>query len=157
MGAFGITLCEEAHFVSLFTSADHSTAASSEVLSMENYSHCTILISKGAGSAVTVIPQECDGFAAANFATFAGYSYAYEGIGVGTDVLSALAAGTTAGVALDSDTDTLLVFEIDATSLSDGYGFLRIAHDAAGASQFSAMAVLSGPRFGKDVTQTAIV
>lgn len=152
----GITLCEQGHFVPLFTSADHSTAASSEVLSMENYSHCTIIIAKGAGSAVTVIPQECDGFAAANFATFAGYSYAEEGTAAG-DTLSALAAGTTAGVAIDADTNTMLIFEIDATALSDGYGFIRITHDAAGASQFSAVACLSGPRFGKDSTVSAII
>lgn len=151
-----MVLCEKGHFVSLFDSADHTTAASSEVFSMEDYRHATVVIQKGAGSAVTITLEECSSFAGASAATFTGYYYAEETTADG-DTLTALAAGTTAGVAISANTTTMLVFEFDSAVLTSGYPYVRIKHTAAGTSQFAAVCILTEPRYGTDTTKTAIV
>lgn len=154
MGAHGITLAEEGHFVTLFAPDAWSSAASSEVFSMENWSHATIIVSKGAGSAVTIILENCTAFAGTGAATMA-FDYYTETTAAG-DTLSARTAATTAGVALDTDTGTLLIIEIDDDELPDGSPYVRIKHDAAGAIDFGAMAVLTGGRIQQSEGLTAI-
>jgi len=156
MGKSGFNLCQEGHYVSLFDPADHTTAASSEVFSMRGWSHVSIIVHVGVGSACTIELEECTSFAASTVATFVPYWYAAEGTADG-DTLSNLAAGTTAGVAIDADTTTVLIFEVDAEALSDGYQYIRITHTANTASIFGAIAILSGGRFQEDGTSTQIV
>lgn len=150
----GITFCEEGHFVSLFDPADQSTAASSEVFSMENWAHATIIVQKGAGSACTIQVEECDDFTPTTAATKI-FDYAEETTADG-DTLTALAEATTAGIAISANTTTLLIIEIDAEKLTDGYPCLRIKHSAATSSHFSVIAILSGGRFQQSQTDTVI-
>lgn len=155
MGAHGMNICEEGHVVSLFDAGNHSTAASSEVFSMKNWDHATIIIQKGAGSASTVILEECTDFTPTTAATMP-FVYYLESTAAG-DTLATKAAGTTAGVALPTGTGTLLIIEVNSEELSDGYPCLRIKHDANTTCAFCAVAVLSGGRYQADTTATAIV
>ena len=151
----GVTLAEVGHFVQLFAAADQTSAASSEVFSMRDYSHCTILINKGAGSACTIQLENCTSFAGASPATMA-FGYYLEGTAAG-DTLAALVVATTAGIAIDADTGTMLVIEVNDDELPDGSPYLRIKHDANTASLWSATAILTGNRFGQAQTRTEIV
>jgi len=150
----GITLSEEGHFVTLFDSDDQGAAGSSEVLSMKNWAHCTILISKGAGSASTIVVKNATSFAGAGAATMP-FAYYKENATDG-DTLSARANATTAGTALSSSAGTILAIEIDADELPDGSPYLYITHNTTTASEFSAMAILTGGRFQKSESDTAI-
>ena len=154
----GFNLVENGHFVNLFSPADdNTTAASSEVFSMENWSHATIVIHKGAGSASTVVLEECTAAAGTGHRTFVPYKYAQEATAAGDTIDAALAAGTTAGVAFSANDGTFLIFEVEASALSDGYEWLRIKYDANAASEWGAFAILSGGRYQEDITATAIV
>jgi len=150
-----ITLCEWGHIVQLFNPDDHTTAASSEVFSMADYAHATIIVQKGPGSASTIVLEECDDFVPTAAASLA-FRYAVEATAAG-DTLTALALAGTAGIAISPNTGTLLVIELDADELSAGYECVRIKHSAAGASIWSAIAVLSSPRYAASITKTAIV
>jgi len=155
MGAHGITLCEEGHFVTLIAPQSQSAALTSEVFSMENYSHATIIVQGGAGSSTTITVSECDDFTPTTAATKT-FSYAQETTADG-DTATALAAATTAGVALGTATGIFTIIEIDDTELTDGYPCIQINLSDPGTSKLvSAFAILTGPRFGEDITQTAI-
>ena len=155
--ARGFNVAEQGHVVSLFSPVSHSTAASSEVFSMEGWAHCTIILHKGVGSASTIVLEECSAFAGTGHRTFTPYKYAQEATASGDTLDAAMAAGTTAGVAIPTGTNTFLIFEVDADALSDGYQYLRIKHNACSASIWGAVAILTGGRYQEDITATAIV
>lgn len=154
MAAHGMNICEEGHVVSLFDAGNHSTAASSEIFSMKGWDHATIIVQKGAGSASTIILEECDDFTPTTAATLP-FIYYTETTAAG-DTLATKATATSAGVALNTATGTLLIIEVNSEELSDGYPCLRIKHDANTTSAYCAIAVLSGGRYKADTTATAI-
>ena len=155
MGVGGMTLVEQGHFVSLFTPESKSAAGSSEIFSLENWGHATIIVQGGAGSASTIVVEECDNFTPSNVTTFA-YNYAKEATAGGDVLDAALAAAGTAGISIGTATDTILVIEIDGDELTDGYPCIRIRHSDPGTSKLiSAIAVLTGGRYQKDITATA--
>lgn len=154
MEVHGINLCEHGHFVQLFNPAAQSTAASSEVFSMKNWDHATIIIQKGAGSAVTITLHSCDDFVPTTVDNL-GFNYYVETTAAG-DTLATKATATSAGAAISANTGTLLIIEVNGEDLTPGYPCLRIAHNAAGSSTFSAIAILTGGRYKADTTATAI-
>jgi len=151
----GINISEQCHYVNLFEPDAYSSAASSEVFSMENWSHATIIVHKGAGSACTFRLEECTAFAGTGHRTFLPYTYTAESTALG-DTLSAAAAGTTAGVAITTGDGSVLIFEVDAAAMSDGYQYMRVFHDAATTTDWGALAFLSGGRYQKSEGATAI-
>ncbi|KKL05912.1 hypothetical protein LCGC14_2601270, partial [marine sediment metagenome] len=72
------------------------------------------------------------------------------------DTLSARTAATTAGVALSTNTGTMLIIEVDADELPDGSPFLRVKHDTVTNSDISITAILSGGRYQQGITSTVI-
>ena len=156
MGRSGFTVVEEGHLVTLLAPVDVAAATSSEVISMENWSHVTFICMKGVGSVGTVQLEECTSFAGAGAATRV-FNYCTEDTASGDTMDAALTAAGTAGIAIDSDTGTLLVIELDADELTDGYPYVRLKVSATGASIQAWLAVLSGGRYQKDITATAIV
>ena len=154
MARKGFVVAEEGHVVQLLTPQDLSAATSSEVFSMANWQHASIICLRGAGSASTIQVEECDDFTPTNAATMT-FKYAYERTAAG-DTLTALATATTAGIAHTTSTGELLVIEIDADELSDGYECVRIKCSAVGTSLSGWVAILSGGRFQEDITATAI-
>ena len=156
MGVGGMTLVEQGHFVTLFNPESVSAAATSDVFSMENWGHVTIIVQGGAGSAATIVVEECDNFTPSNVTTM-GYQYAKEATAAGDVLDAALAAAGTGGTGIGTATGTLLIIEIDADELTDGYPCLRIRHSDPGTSKLiSAVAVLTGGRYQKDITATVI-
>ena len=53
--------------------------------------------------------------------------------------------------------NVLVVIEIDADELSDGYQYIQVNHDApTDGRNLSGLAILSGGRYQEDITATAI-
>jgi hypothetical protein len=155
MGAHGYNLCEEGHIVSLFDAGNHSTAASSEVFSMRDWEHATLIIQKGAGSACTITLESCDDFVPTTVDNL-GFRYYVENTAAG-DTLATVATATSAGVALSTNTGTLLVIEVNAEDLTPAYPCLRIKHTAATTSAWCAVAILTGGRYQSASTVTEII
>ena len=152
----GFTIAEQGHVVTLIAPISISAAATSEVFSMENWGHATIIVQGGAGSACTVTVSECDDFDPTTAATKT-FMYCKEATASGDVADAALAAATTAGTSVGTATGTFLIIEIDNDELSDGYPCVQINLSDPGTSKVvSAVAILSGGRYQKDITATAI-
>lgn len=125
MGRQGKTLVEEGHIVQMLAPVDITVATSSKVIFMGDWSHVTFICLKGAGDDnATIRVEECTGFGGTAASTIV-FDYA-QCLTAGCDVLSALTAATTAGVAIGTSTGTTLAIEIDADELTDGYAYLRL-------------------------------
>jgi len=149
-------VAEQGHVVTLLAPQSQTAALTSDVFSMENWSHATIIVLGGAGSACTVTVSECDNFTPSNAATKV-FNYAVEATALGDVLDAALQAATTAGVGIGTATGTIMVIEIDSDELSDGYPCVQINVTDPGTSKLiSAHAILSGGRYQKDITATAI-
>ena len=156
MGRSGFNVAEQGHIVTMIAPISISTAATSEVISMENWAHCTIICNEGAGSSATFTIRECDNFTPSN-SSLIGFRYYQEGTAAG-DTLSAMAAAGTGGVGAMTASGVITVAEIDAAELSDGYGYLQCNLASPGTSKVvSIIAILSGGRYTEDITATVIV
>ena len=153
----GFVVAEQAHVVSIFYPINITAAATCDVFSMENWSHASIIITAGAGSATTVTVSEADDFTPSNEATKV-FNYAVEATAAGDVLDAALAAAATTGVSTGTATGSIMVIEIDADELADGYPCVIVRFTDPGAGKVvSAVAVLSGGRYQEDITATAIV
>ena len=152
----GFKIAEQGHVVSMLSPVDVIAATSSEVINLENWSHVSFICMKGAGSSATIVVEECDDFVPTNVATIP-YSYAQEATAAG-DTLTALAAAGTAGIASGTASGVLLVIEIDADELSDGFPYIRLKCADPGTSHLGTwVAICSGGRYQEDITATIIV
>ncbi len=146
-------LNEQGHYVLMIDPQTQTAALTSESISMANYDHASILIAGGAGSASTVTVFDA-ATAAASGASMV-FNYCQEAT-AGEDVMdAALAAATTAGVAIPGGTGTMFCIEIDADELRDGYPFLLIRLDAAGSKLISALCTLTQGRYQSQITPSA--
>ena len=149
----GFTIAEQGHLVNILPPASAVTALTSDSFLMEGWGHASIIVQSGVGSACTITVFD-SASAAASGASMV-FNYAQETSAAG-DTLAALAAATTAGVAMPTADNTMMVIEINADELRDGYPWILIRADATTANYISAVAVLSGGRYQKDITATAI-
>jgi hypothetical protein len=153
MGKF--VVAEQGHIVQLIDPQSQSAALTSEIFTMENWAHATILVFGGAGSATTVTVSECDNFTPTTAATKT-FMYAVEATAGGDVLDAALQAAATTGVSIGTATGTILCIEIDNDELTDGYPCVQINMSDPGTSKLvSAVAILSGGRYQKDITATA--
>ncbi len=150
----GFTIVEQGHVVNILPPASAVTALTSDSFLMENWGHASIIIQTGAGSVCTITVFDSASAAASGASMI--FNYAQETADSG-DTLAALAAATTAGVAMPGADNTMMVIEIDADELRDGYPWILIRADATTANYINAVAILSGGRYQKDITATAIV
>lgn len=153
----GFHISEQGHVVNIIPPVDINGAAkNSDVFSMKNYSHVDIVIQLGVtGAASTVTVEECDDVTPTNSTAIAFAVYKEET--AAGDTLGARTAVTTSGFATSTNDNVMYVISIDADELTDGYPYLRIAmSDPTASTIVSAVAVLSGPRYGKQQSATAI-
>jgi len=148
----GFTIAEQGHVVQLIGPASAVTALTSDSFCMKNWGHATIIVQSGIGSASTITVFDAESAAASGASMV--FNYAQEETTLG-DTLGALAAATTAGVAIGAATDIFTVIEIDNDELRDGYPWVLIRTSATTANYISAVAILSGGRYQKDITATA--
>ena len=152
----GFVLAEAGHVVQALAAVDVNGGVSTDVWSMANYGHASIIIGLGVtGAASTVTLEECDDFTPTLSPAIA-FSYYAETTAAG-DTLGTRTAATTAGFATSTNDGVFYVIEIDASQMSDGSPNLRLSFSNPGAATFvSVLVVLSGSRSAQEASATAI-
>ena len=155
----GFNVAEEGHVVNLIPPIDITGGATGDVFSMREYAHVSIIIQIGVSAAapLKILINECTSFAAAGATAIAHRIYKEEtalGDTLGA-VVNALAAGET-----PSANDTIFyVIELDASELSDLSQFVQLSITGTSAVSIiaSAVAILSGSRYGEVQSRTQII
>lgn len=153
----GINLAEQCHIVNILPPQAITDAKVSDVFSLKNHAHATIIVTAGStnADAGNITIEECDDFTPTNSAAI-GFAYYKEETAAG-DTLSAKQTATTAGIDVSGNDNITYVIEIDASQLSDGYPNLVLKWSApGGATYVSAVAILSGSRYAGSENATAI-
>ena len=148
---------QQGHLVNICPPIDLNDAAKTcDAFSMEGYSHASIIILLGtAGTASTVTVEECTTAAGAGNTAIA-FSY-HATTDTATDTLGARTTVASTGLAMTAVGDAMVVIEIDASQLSEGYPWVQVQFtDPGGAQLGAAVAVLSGGRYASDQSGTAI-
>lgn len=157
MGAKGIVIAEECHVVNILPPQDVQAGVSSDVFSMKDHSHCTIIVQAGStdADAGNVTVEQCDDFTPTTHPDLASFAYYAETTAAG-DTLAARASG--AAIDVSANDNVMYVIEIDAAELTVGtYSKLRISWSACGGATLgSAVAILSGSRYAGDTNATEI-
>lgn len=153
----GFNIAEMGHVVNILPPVDITGGVTGDVFSMANYSHATIIVQVGVSAAAftKIILNECTDFAAAG-ATAIPFSVYKEETALG-DTLGARTAVLAAGLTPSANDNIFYVIELDAAELSDGYNFVQLSlTNGVNSVIASAVAILSGARFGGDQSATAI-
>jgi hypothetical protein len=135
---------------------DINAGVSTDVFSMKDCSHATIIISMGVtGGASTVTVEECDNFTPSTHTEIAFNVYKEE-TDAG-DTLGARTAVSASGFATSTNNNITYVIEIDAEDLTEGYPNLRLSFSNPGnATYASAVAILTGLSYQEGTTRTQI-
>ncbi|KKK97969.1 hypothetical protein LCGC14_2647430 [marine sediment metagenome] len=152
-----INVAEQLHIVNIMPPIDITGGVDADVFSMANYKHATIILAIGVSAAAftKILVNEVDNFAGDNPVAIPFALYAEE-TALG-DTLAAKEAVAAAGKTPSANDGIMYVIEIDADELSDGKGFIELSiTNGVNAVLASAVAILSGARFGGDQSATAI-
>jgi hypothetical protein len=153
----GLNISEQAHVVNILPPQDVDGGKSSDVFSLKNYAHATIIVTCGStnADAGNITVEECDDFTPTNHTAIAFAFYKEEDDG--GDVLSAKQAAEAAGIDVSANDNTIYVIEIDASELSDGRPNLILKwSDPGGATFGSAVEILTGSRYAEAESKTAV-
>ena len=152
----GYNIAEMGHVVNILPPVDVNGGKNSDVFSMKNYGHATIILQIGVSAAVPVVTvEECDDFVPTNTTAIAFNVYKEET--AAGDTLGARVANAAAGLTPSLNNDIFYVIEVDARELTDGRDTLRLVlADPSGSCIASAVAILSGSRYGNTESPTAI-
>lgn len=149
-------IAEEGHIVNILPPVDITGGKTSDVFSMENYAHATIIVQIGVSAAAftKVIVEECDDFVPT---TATGIAYAvYKEETALDDTLGARTAVAAAGLDPSANDNIFYVIEIDAAQLSPGKNKLRLnLTNGVNSVIASAVAILSGARYAPGATAIA--
>ena len=155
----GFNIAEQGHVVNLIPPIDITGGVTGDVFSMRHYSHVTIIVQVGVSAAAftKIIVNECTNFAAANATAIPIRVYKEET--AAGDTLGAKVAALAAGVTPAADDTIFYVIELDARELSDASQFVQLSLTNASANSViaSAVAIMSGARFGNVESATEIV
>jgi hypothetical protein len=152
-----INIAEEGHVVNILPPQDiNGGAVTSDYFALKNYAHATIILTLGVtGAASTVTLEESDDNAGSS-TTAIGFNYYKEETDSG-DTLSTKQTATTSGFATSTNDNITYLIEVDGAELSDGKPYLVLKMtDPEASTLVSAVAVLSGSRYGRDESLTAI-
>lgn len=150
----GFTAVEQGHVVNMLDAVSAGTALTSSSILMENWGHASIIVSHGIGSATSITVYDAESASASGASMV--FNYAKEDTAAGDTMEAALQAATTGGTNIGGNAGAFLVIEIDADELRDGYPWILIRAATVTSNLISAVAVLSGGRYQKDITATAI-
>lgn len=150
----GFVSAEQGHVMMLYEPLSVGAAATSDTFLMEGWGHASIICAFGAGSGTTISVGECTGFGGTG-RTAVTFRFAQEATSGGDVLDAALAWASTITIAAGSA--AFAVIEIDGDELTDGYPYLQVnIADPGTAKLATVLAVLSGGRYQKDITATAI-
>lgn len=150
-------VAEQGHPINILTPQSQAGAITSDVFSMRDASHVSIIVTAAAtnADAGNITIEECDDFTPTT-ATAIAFAYYAETTAAG-DTLGSRAAATTSGIDVSANDNITYVIEIDAEELTEGYPNLYLKWSAPGGAQVvSAVAILSGLVHQGDQTRTQI-
>ena len=153
----GFNIPENAHVVNILPPVDITGGAvESDYFSVKLYSHVDIILTlgvTGATSTITVFESDDNTGNDENAIAFA----VYKEETAGGDTLGVRTAVSSAGFATSTNDSITYVISIDAAELTDGFPYLVLKLSNPGVTTLtSAVAVLSGARYAKDGTPSAI-
>jgi hypothetical protein len=154
----GINIAEQLHVVNILSPQDVDTGKSSDVFSMKNHSHATIIVTCGStnADAGNITVEACDDFTPTND-TAIDFNYYAEETAAGDTLGARAKAEAATGIDVSANDNTTYVIEIDASELPAGYPNLYLKwSDPGGATFGSAVAILSGSRYSGAENDTAI-
>lgn len=152
-----VVIAEECHVINILPPQSISGAATSDVFSVKDCSHVTIIVQAGStnADAGNITIEECDDFTPTNDTAIA-FAYYAEETAAG-DTLGSRAAATVTGIDVSGNDNLTYIIEIDVEELTEGYEKLILKWSApGGATLVSAVAILSGLAFQGDQTRTQI-
>lgn len=150
-------LIGKVHIIPIIHPVDTTTSAPTcDVFSLGEYNHCTIILQTGTnnkGFAVTV--EECTTAAGGSNDALSDFNYREM---VTTDTWGVLTASDGTLTVADDDDDHVFAIEIDADELTDTHNYVKLtcAVPSSGNNYVSAIAILSEPRYMKDIPVSAI-
>ncbi len=152
-----MNIAEECHVVNILPPKDITGGATSDVFSLKNYAHATIIVQVGVSAAAwtKLIVEECNDFVPTIHTDIA-YSI-YKGEIDSGDTFGPRTVVVAAGLDPSANDNIMYVIEIDADQLTEGYGRLRLEFtNGVNSVLASAVAILSGARYGGTESATAI-
>jgi hypothetical protein len=157
----GFNVAEQGHVVNILPPIDITGGVLSDRFTMENHSHATIVIQIGvsAAAATAIIVNECAAFTEPSPATKNAIAHSiYKEETAAGDTLGARTAVLAAGTTPSANDTIMYVIELDARELADGFPIveLEITNASANSVLCSAVAILSGSRYGNTLSATAI-
>ena len=157
MGAKGFYTAQEGHVVNILPPVDISGGKFSDVFSLRNHAHATIVVQIGVSAAAftKIIVNACDDFTPSN-RTAIPFTLFSEETAAG-DTLAAKEAVAAAGKTPSANDGIMYVIEVDASELPQGSPNLELSlTNGVNSVIASAIAILSGSRFAEDQSATAI-
>ncbi len=154
----GINVAEMGHVVNVIPPIDISGGKKGDIFTMENYAHATVIIAIGVSAAAftKILVNECSDLTGSDRTAIA-YSIYKEETALG-DTLGARTAVALAGLTPSANDTIFYVIELDARELSDDRQFVEIelTNTSPNSVIASVVAILSGSRYGGDLSVTAI-
>ena len=153
-----MNMSERQHFVNIWSPKDVTGGVVGDRFTMANHRHATIHLAIGvsAGAPTKILVKNCTAFSGGTATAIAFNIYKEETDG--GDTLGARTAVLAAGTTPSANDNIFYVIELDASELTDGYEFVEISMTNASQEVFSScVAILSGARYGKSESLTAIV
>ncbi len=153
----GLVIAEIGHIVNIIPPIDITGGVTGDVFSMRNHAHATIVVQIGVSAAAftKIIVNECSNFAGDNAVAIAHSIYKCET--ALADVLGARTAVAAAGTTPSANDNIMYVIELDAAQLSPDKPCVQLSlTNGANSVIASAIAILSGARFGSPQSATEI-
>lgn len=144
----GFTLAEQGHFVNALPPVDATGGKNSDVWSMREWAHATIIVQVGvsASTAPTLTLEACDNFTPSTTQAIP-FKYWSE-VDADGDTTATLASATTSGVVITTNNNVFLIAEVDARELPDGFSCMRAVLTSGAVSTIVSVGViLSGGRY----------
>lgn len=149
-------MAEQNHIIPILPPQDINGGKNTDVFSMKDASHVTIIIKMGStGASSTITVEECSNFTPSAYTAIA-FKYAACTTD-SSDVLGSLTDVANTGFASSTNDNIFYVIEIDSEQLSDGYPNLRVCFSNPSASVLTDVtAILSGLSYAGDANRTQI-
>lgn len=162
MSGQGFNISEEGHIVHVIPPIDVTGGVNGDRFKMANYGHASIIVQIGVSAAAFTKIElwECNAATGGSDATDnvqIGYNVYKEETALG-DTLGAKVAVANTGLVPSANNSVFYVIELDASELTDGFYWVELRLTNGSNSVIaSAIAILSGSRYGNDQSVSAIV
>jgi hypothetical protein len=153
----GYIVAEAGHVVNVLPPIDISGGKQGDIFHMKDHAHATIIVQVGVSAAAftKIILNSCDDVSATNAAAMAFFVYKEEA--AAGDTLGARTAVAATGLTPSANDNIMYVIEVDAAELPQTQQYLQLSlTNTTNSVIASAIAILSGSRYGEEQSRTVI-